>query len=306
MVEADLDEADRVMRLAFGTIRGLPDPTAAFGEAQVVRTRFRAAPECAWVAELDTAVVGSVFATRWGSFAFFGPLTVHPSHWDRSVGSALMEPVLDAFARWDVRQAGLFTFPSSPKHLGLYQKHGFWPRFLTAVLARAVAAAAEPGYERFSAVPATDHDALLEEARDLTGSVFGGLDVEREIVAASSQGIGDTVLIREDGRLTGLAVCHCGGGSEADSGVCYVKFACVRPGRTAAAQFERLLAACEALAAAEGLERLVAGVNTGRLDAYRRLLDRGFRTDLLGVSMRLRPEGPDFDTPASHVLDDLR
>jgi hypothetical protein len=71
-------------------------------------------------------------------------------------------------------------------------------------------------------------------------------------------------------------------------------------------RFERLLDACEAYAAESGLGRLVAGVNTGRLDAYRCLLARGFCTEKIGVSMRLRPEGPHFDTPAHYVIDDLR
>ena len=132
----DLDAADRVLRLAFGTIRGLPDPSATFGDADSVRTRFRAAPECAWAAELDGDVVGSVFAARWGSFGFFGPLSVHPDLWDRGIGGRLLRPVLEAFASWDVRQAGLFTFADSPKHLGLYQKHGFWPGPLTVVAAK--------------------------------------------------------------------------------------------------------------------------------------------------------------------------
>jgi hypothetical protein len=35
------------------------------------------------VAEADGDVVGSVFATRWGAFGFFGPLTVHIELWDR-------------------------------------------------------------------------------------------------------------------------------------------------------------------------------------------------------------------------------
>jgi hypothetical protein len=47
-------------------------------------------------------------------------------------------------------------------------------------------------------------------------------------------------------------------------------------------------------------------VNTGRLDAYRRLLARGFRTEQIGVSMRLRPEEPHFDAPEHYVIDDLR
>src|SRR5262245_29318238 len=135
----DVDAADRIMRLAFGTLRGVPDPSTTFGDAELVRPRFRAAPDSAWVAEVDGEVVASVFATRWGSFAFFGPLTVRPDLWDSGIGSVLMPPVLEAFGSWDVRQAGLFTSPDSPKHLGLYQKHGFWPGALTVLTAK------EPG-----------------------------------------------------------------------------------------------------------------------------------------------------------------
>ncbi|HLG08089.1 MAG TPA: GNAT family N-acetyltransferase [Gaiellaceae bacterium] len=302
----DLDAADRVMRVAFATFRGLPDPSAAFGDSESVRTRYRAAPECAWAAEVNGEVVGSVFAARWGSFGFFGPLTVRPDLWDRSIGSRLLQPVLEAFALWDVRQAALFTFASSPKHLGLYQKHGFWPGTLTAVTAKATAPPPIHAYTLFSSETSGRHGHVLDEIRGLTDQVFHGLDLEREIVAAHSQGIGDTILMLGEATLEGMAVCHCGAGSEAGSGTCYVKFAAVRPGDGAPERFERLLDACEAFAAESGLSRLVAGVNTGRLDAYRRMLARGFRTELIGVSMRLRPEGPHFDTPRHYVIDDLR
>jgi N-acetylglutamate synthase-like GNAT family acetyltransferase len=302
----DLDSADRVLRLAFGTIRGLPDPSTVFGDADTVRTRFRATPECAWAAEVDGEVAGSVFAARWGSFGFFGPLSVHPSLWDRGIGGRLLRPVLEAFTSWDVRQAGLFTFADSPKHLGLYQKHGFWPGSLTVVTAKETDAMASRSHALASREWENRRGLVLDEIRGLTDQIFRGLDLGREIVAVNEQGIGDTVLVRSDGTLEGMAVCHCDAGSEAGSDTCYVKFAAVRPGEGAAVRFERLLDACEAYAADSGLGRLVAGVNTGRLDAYRRLLARGFRAERVGVSMRLRPEGPHFDTPAHYVIDDLR
>jgi hypothetical protein len=47
-------------------------------------------------------------------------------------------------------------------------------------------------------------------------------------------------------------------------------------------------------------------MNVGRLDAYRRLLARGYRAELIGVSMWLRPGRPNFDTHTDYVLDDLR
>ena len=304
----DVDSADRVMRLAFGTARGLPDPGAAFGDAESVRTRFRAAPECAWVVEVDGEIAGSVLAARWGSFAFFGPLSVHPRLWDRGLGGRLLQPVCDAFARWGVRQAGLFTFADSPKHLGLYQKQGFWPGALTVVTAKETDPTGSRSYGLVSSEPEHRRDVVLDELRRLTDHVFHGLDLGREITAVIAQGIGDAVLVRRDGRLEGMAVCHCGAGSEAGGDTCYVKFAAVRPGEgaDAAMRFERLLDACEAFAVESGLGRLVAGVNTGRLDAYRRLLARGFRTQQVGLSMRLRPDAPHYDTPAHYVMDDLR
>jgi predicted N-acetyltransferase YhbS len=304
MLADDLDAADRVLRLAFGTIRGLPDPSAAFGDSDLVRTRFRAAPECAWVAEVDGEVVGSVFAARWGSFGFLGPLTVEPSLWDRGIGGRLLRPVLEAFERSEVRQAGLFTFAASPKHLGLYQKHGFWPGSLTVVGAKATGPRARSPYALIS--QEGPHGVALDEIRALTDELFPGLDLGREIVAASELGIGDTVLVRRVGTLEGVAVCHRGAGSEAGSDTCYVKFGAARPGAGAPERFERLLDACEAFAAESGLGRLVAGVSTGRLDAYRRLLARGFVAQQIGVAMWVRPEEPRFDTPAHHVIDDLR
>jgi GNAT superfamily N-acetyltransferase len=303
--KSDLDAADRIMRVAFGTFLGLPDPGSMFGDAEVVRTRFRAAPDCAWAAEVGGEVVGSVFACRWGTFGFFGPLTTHPDVWNRGIGGRLMAPVMEAFDRWDLSQAGLFTFPDSPKHVGLYQRFGFWPRFLTPLTAKPVTGAAGD-YTVFSSVPGAERAATLDSIRELTNAVFPGLDLEREIVACDEQTLGDTVLVHDDGRLAGVAICHCGARSEAGSGTCFVKFGAARPGAEAAGRFERLLDACDAFAADADLVRLVAGVNTGRRDAYRLMLQRGYETERIGLAMRLRPDGPDYDGPEQYVIDDLR
>jgi hypothetical protein len=118
--------------------------------------------------------------------------------WERGIATRLLQPVMDLFDEWRVRQAGLFTFAHSPKHVHLYQKFGFWPQHLTAVMER---------HER--------------------------------------------------------------------------------------------------LARAQGLERLVLGVNVARHDAYRRLLARGYRTAFQGVVMQRRIE-PGYCRPDVHAIDDLR
>ncbi len=82
LVESDLDAADAVLRSAFNTFVGVPD---LFGDVDYVHTRFRAAPDAALAAEIDGEVVGSNFLTRWGSFGFFGPLSVRPDLWDQGI-----------------------------------------------------------------------------------------------------------------------------------------------------------------------------------------------------------------------------
>jgi hypothetical protein len=66
------------MRLAFGTFFGLPDPMKMFGDSDIAHTRFRAAPDSALAAEADSKLVGSNFVPNWGSFGFFGPLSIEP------------------------------------------------------------------------------------------------------------------------------------------------------------------------------------------------------------------------------------
>lgn len=188
MQPSDIDDADRIMRVAFGTYLRAPDPVQVFGDADVVRTRYRTDPGRAYCAELDGQVVGSNFATRWGSFGFFGPLTVHVDLWDRGIAQALMRPVLDLFDRWGVRDAALFTFPESPKHVGQYTKFGFWPRELTPVLAKQVdTARAGADYDILSTDLARGSlDQVLADCRAVADSIYGGLDLTEEILESAA------------------------------------------------------------------------------------------------------------------------
>jgi GNAT superfamily N-acetyltransferase len=174
MREGDLMAADHVMRLAFGTFLGLPEPATFMGDAGFVRPRWRTDPSAAFAAESAGDIVGSNFASHWGSVGFFGPLTTRPDLWDRGIGQLLMEPVMDCFARWQTTHAGLFTFAHSQKHLALYQRFGFWPRFLTAVMSKSVTATDDaPACSRFSDLDDGDRHSALSATRALTDAVFG-------------------------------------------------------------------------------------------------------------------------------------
>ena len=304
--QEDLKNADHIMRVAFGTFLGVPDP-ATFGEGMDhVKTRWLADPNAAFGAEADGELVGSSFVTRWGSFGFFGPLTVRPDLWDRGIARLLLEPTMELLNKWGVRHAGLFTFPHSPKHLGLYQKFGFWPRFLTPIMSKPVQLSDESdGWSKFSDVPDVEKERSLMACRRLTSSIYEGLDLEREIMAVRKQRLGDTVLLWEGKTLVGLAVCHCGPSTEAGRDTCYIKFGAVRGGSGAENLFDKLLNTCEELAALHGMTTVMAGVNTACHTAYRRMIAQGFRIDSSGVTM-LKPNEPAFDRPDCYIMCDLR
>lgn len=307
LTAADVDAADRVFRLAFGTMIGLPDPLRFQEGAEPIRLRAQAHPEGAFKAELDGELVGSAFVTRWGSLALFGPLSVHPEHWDRGIGRRLWEARMPLLERWGVEHAALFTRPDSTKHLHLYQRFGFWPGALTALTAREVgpaAGSASVAWRRASELAGDGLGATLGACRGLTEELLAGLDLGHEIRLVLERGVGDVVLLGSDAP-EGFAVCHLGAGSEAGPGACYVKFGIVRPGSGAGARLTALLDAVAALAAGEGLRRLVAGVNTARHEAYRAILGHGQRPFLYGLAMH-RPHEQAYDRPDAFVLDDWR
>jgi GNAT superfamily N-acetyltransferase len=306
--EEDLPEADRIMRLAFGTFLGMPDPMQFMGDADYVRPRWVADPSAAFAAELEGQLVGTNFATRWGSVGFFGPLTIRPDLWDRGIAQQLLRPTMDLFEQWGLRHAGLFTFAASTKHVNLYQKFGFWPRFLTALMDLPVSA--EPSspttrWVKFSGLSAEEKEQCLEACGELTNSIYDGLNLEREIRAVDHQRLGDTILTWGGGEMQGFAVCHSGAGTEAGSEKCYVKFGAVRSGLDAEHEFRRLLDACRQFARSRKAVTLSAGVNLARLDAYREMLDAGFRTKAQGVVMEQNGDAG-YNRPEVLLIDDWR
>jgi ribosomal protein S18 acetylase RimI-like enzyme len=300
--ESDLLAADSILRSAFDTFTGV---SGLFGDKDYARTRWLADPGAALAAERHGQLAGSNFVTRWGSVGFFGPLSVRPELWDRGVASRLMEATVALFEQSGTAHAGLFTFAHSPKHLGLYQKFGFWPRFPTPIMAKPAAPGPSPRALRYTELPAAEQERALDACRELTATAYEGLDLEREIRAVEAQSLGEVLLLDAPSGLAGMAVCHLGPGTEAGTGGCYVKFGLARPGPGAEARFGTLLDECEALAVERGAAHVELGVNAGRHESYAAVVARGYRAGLIGVSMhRANDEG--YSRPGSWVIDDWR
>ena len=294
------------MRLAFGAFLGIPDPMNFMGDRNFIAPRFHAKHVKVLAARLDGRLIGLNVATRWGSFGFFGPLVVLPEFWDKGIAQRLLAPTMKLFDRWGLRYSGLFTFAHSARHVGLYQKFGYWPCYLTALMTRtpdAGAAQANPP-ALLSALSRAPREQAIAACAKLTNKIDKGLDLTAEIRAVLAQRTGDIVLTHTRGALDAFAMCLHGPGSEGGMKTCYIKFGAARGGAGARDRFDRLLDACDAFASSRGVP-LEAGMNLAREDAFRRMRIHGYRPMTQGVAM-LRPNIPGFNRPDVYVIDDWR
>ena len=199
--EPELEEAGRIMRLAFGTFIGLPNPMDFMGDREFVSPRWRSRNTKVLAARENGKLIGLNVVTRWGSFGFFGPLAVLPDYWNRGVAQQLLAATMKVFDRWGVRHRGLFTFPNSPTHVGLYQKFGYWPGYLTAIMNRAPAASSlTPASGAkvpvlMSALTRSEREQAIEACAKLTNRFERGLDLSDEIRAVVAQRIGEVLLV---------------------------------------------------------------------------------------------------------------
>ncbi len=302
--QSELEEADRIVRLAFGTFLGLPNPLDFMGDRSFMTPRWRSTHVKVIAARDGGRLIGSNVATSWGSFGFFGPLTVLPEYWDRGVAQQLLQATMKIFDKWALRHTGLFTFAHSAKHVALYQKFGYWPRYLTALMTRTPEANPKSKPGLLSAFPKTQREQAIQACGKLTHKIDKGLDLGGELRAVLAQRTGDVVLTYTRGVLDAFAVCLNGPGSEGGSKTCYVKFGATRGGPGAAERFDKLLDACDAFAASRGAT-IEAGVNLAREDAFRRMRDHGYRVISQGVAMQ-RPHVDGFNRADAYVIDDWR
>src|SRR5262249_21956850 len=194
LTERDLPDAQRIIRDAFGTFLGVPD-LENFRFPPYAYTRFGAENIVPFAAERDGALLGSNFATKWGSVGFFGPLSTRPDLWDAGIGQLLVAAVSDQVERVGIRHAGLFAFAQSAKHVGLYGKFGFHPRFLTAIMAKPAQPSGTPKWSRYSDLSESERAEVESASRELTEQLYDGLDLRAEIGTLTARNLGDTILL---------------------------------------------------------------------------------------------------------------
>jgi ribosomal protein S18 acetylase RimI-like enzyme len=270
---------------------------------------------CYVAEENEAKIVGAGVAVCWGSIGIFGPMAVLAAYQNQKIAQALIRAAQGFFDENKVTLQGVVTYPYSPKHLILYQKFGFKPKSLVALTGKSLErrevaappppARGAPEVVRFSTLEESRKKGLLGRFRALTGKLFRGLDLSKEVEIVDGLALGETLVLEKDRAVLGFAVCHTPGTSEAPQGSLYIKYAAIDPGRRRPEHFTQLLGACEEFGATAGCQRIIAPVYTGYWRAYQSLLAAGYRMEMVMIRMK-RGKNPDYEHEDDLVLDDWR
>jgi hypothetical protein len=136
-----------------------------------------------------------------------GPLAVRPDAQGGGTGKEIVRAGVEWLRGQGARIIGLETMPRTMDNIGFYSGLGFLPTRLTVTLTLAAAGGDAPAM-LFGRLSARDKDDALAECLTLTQGMLSGYDYSREITLTDALSLGDTLLVRDAGRLIAFALCH--------------------------------------------------------------------------------------------------
>ena len=270
MAGKEVAEARTVASQAFATMRPvLPGPALGNPVANQWPTDATVAttPDGAFIVEEGGDIIGVGLVRVLGRVAIIGPVAVQPHHQRRRYDEALVRACV-AYARAQgCMTLGLDTFPNSTDHFALYSRLGFLPTGLVVSMCGPVHDHDVTGamttrtllgahVRRWSQLDAAAREHAAQAIAVICASYLPGYDPSIENRVAQDRALGETVLVYQDQRILGFALCVGGPHAAAPREGAWIRTLAVEPGDQAVACAERLVQACESLAREWGETRL--------------------------------------------------
>jgi GNAT superfamily N-acetyltransferase len=234
--------------------------------------------------DTDGQLAGFNMVHRSGIEGWMGPIAVRPDRQNEGLGSTMVQAGIDWLKTQGARTIGLETMPRTVDNIGFYSRLGFMPGHLTITLVRDVGRRnADPG-ELLSLAADRVPDSLAE-CRALADRLAPGLDFTRELALTHELRIGDTSLVRRDGRLVAFALWH---SAPLAAGRPKDEVRILKLVAESLDDMERVVDAVQHAAQRERVRRLALRCQSAFADAYLRLVERGFRVHWTDLRMILR------------------
>lgn len=220
-----------------------------------------------------------------GTEGWMGPLAVRPSLQGLGVGRRIVLVAIEWLHRRGATVIGLETMPRTVENIGFYGSLGFLPGRLTMTMLADLAVLDQRMKGELFSKATAERDARLAELSALSSRLAPGVDYRREILLTDDLGLGETTMVRIDGRLAGFGVWH------------RVSLALGRPADEVRVlkivaedvdAFRHVLAAIAAEArGTAGPTRLALRCQTAYPEVYATLLGAGFRVQWTDLRMLL-------------------
>lgn len=218
-----------------------------------------------------------------GTEGWMGPLAVRPDRQNEGLGKTIVRAGLDWLRSHGARTIGLETMPRTVDNIGFYSRLDLVPRHLTVTLTRDVPRKPAAMGELLSG-SGTDYLRVLAECRELTKRLEPGVDFTRELQLTGDLQIGDTTIVRKDGRLIGFALWHSAPLAEGRPRDEVRVLKLVAENLDA---FGSVIHGVQAATLGEGLRRISVRCQTSFGDAYSHLIAEGFRVHWTDLRMTL-------------------
>lgn len=224
-------------------------------------------------------IVAFNIAHQSGTEAWMGPLAVRPESQAQGVGKDVVRAGVEWLRARGARVIGLETMPRTMDNIGFYSSLGFDPGRLTLTVS-IDASSTEHAPLLLGRMANRDKDDMIARCRALADAQLAGYDFTREIELTDELSLGDTVLLRDGGDVTGFALCHTVPLVEgrARDELRVLKLVLSRED-----QVERVVRTLADLARRSGARRVAFRVQTEYAAVYRSLIEMGGRvrwTDL--------------------------
>ena len=136
-----------------------------------------------------------------------GPLAVRPDAQGAGLGKEIVRTGVEWLRTSGASVIGLETMPRTMDNIGFYSGIGFLPGRLTLTLTLDAAPSDRAGV-MLGRLPEGEQRECMQECRQLLEAEIPGYDFTREIEITERLALGDTLLLLEDSRLLGYALCH--------------------------------------------------------------------------------------------------
>jgi GNAT superfamily N-acetyltransferase len=234
--------------------------------------------------DTDGQLAGFNMVHRSGAEGWMGPIAVRPDRQNEGLGSTMVQAGIDWLKTQGARTIGLETMPRTVDNIGFYSRLGFMPGHLTITLVRDVGRRnADPG----ELLSGSGGQLLkgLAECHALAERLAPGIDFTRELALTHELRIGDTTLVRRDGRLVAFALWH---SAPLAAGRPKDEVRVLKLVAESLDDLEHVVDGVQHAAQRERVRRVALRCQSAFADAYLRLVERGFRVHWTDLRMILR------------------